>query len=81
MAFGSPGGDRQDQWPFMHFRTNLQRTMEGGRVSINYFPNSFYQREYGSGDFNVETRMPSHPFERRILYRLSGSTAIFAARR
>ncbi|MGH7002888.1 MAG: gamma-glutamyltransferase family protein [Alphaproteobacteria bacterium] len=64
MAFGSPGGDQQDQWTLhcflnvVHFGMDLQQAIEAPEYQTTHFPNSFYPREYEPGGLNVEARMP-----------------------
>ena len=51
LAFGTPGGDQQDQWqlPFFLFHTvfgmNLQQAIDAATWHITHFPSSFYPRE------------------------------------
>jgi gamma-glutamyltranspeptidase/glutathione hydrolase len=65
MAFGSPGGDQQDQWTLhcllnvLHFGMDLQQAIEAPEYQTTHFPNSFYPREYEPGGLNVEGRMPA----------------------
>jgi gamma-glutamyltranspeptidase/glutathione hydrolase len=65
MAFGSPGGDQQDQWTLhcflnvVHFGMNLQAAIEAPEYQTTHFPNSFYPREYEPGGLNIESRMPA----------------------
>lgn len=65
MAFGSPGGDQQDQWTLhcflnvVHFGMDLQQAIEAPEYQTTHFPNSFYPREYELGGLNIESRMPA----------------------
>jgi gamma-glutamyltranspeptidase/glutathione hydrolase len=65
MAFGSPGGDQQDQWTLhcflnvVHFGMDVQRAIEVPEYQTTHFPNSFYPREYEPGGLCVEGRMPA----------------------
>jgi gamma-glutamyltranspeptidase/glutathione hydrolase len=65
MAFGSPGGDQQDQWTLhcflnvVHFGMDLQTAIEAPEYQTTHFPNSFYPREYEPGGLNIESRMPA----------------------
>jgi gamma-glutamyltranspeptidase / glutathione hydrolase len=65
MAFGSPGGDQQDQWTLhcflnvVHFGMDLQTAIEAPEYQTTHSPNSFYPREYEPGGLNIESRMPA----------------------
>jgi gamma-glutamyltranspeptidase/glutathione hydrolase len=65
MAFGSPGGDQQDQWTLhcflnvVHFGMDLQQAIEAPEYQTTHFPNSFYPREYEPGGLVIESRMPA----------------------
>ena len=64
MAWGTPGGDQQDQWNsqlFMrhvHHKMNLQEAIDAPSWHIEHFPNSFWPRESRPGVLVVEGRMP-----------------------
>jgi gamma-glutamyltranspeptidase/glutathione hydrolase len=51
LAFGTPGGDQQDQWtlPFfvrhVQFGMNLQQAIDAPAFHTRHFPSSFYPRE------------------------------------
>jgi gamma-glutamyltranspeptidase/glutathione hydrolase len=62
MAFGTPGGDQQDQWPLTVFlrhvlhRWGLQRAIDAPMFHSKHWPGSFYPREYELGRLFVEDR-------------------------
>lgn len=62
MAFGTPGGDQQDQWSLhlflqhVHFGRNLQEAIEAPGFHSNHFPSSFYPRLANLGSLCVESR-------------------------
>jgi gamma-glutamyltranspeptidase / glutathione hydrolase len=64
MAFGTPGGDQQDQWPLhfllahLHFGLNLQEAIEAPAFHSSHFPSSFYPRLASPGRVDVEGRVP-----------------------
>jgi gamma-glutamyltranspeptidase/glutathione hydrolase len=51
LAFGTPGGDQQDQWTLafflnhVHFGMNLQQAIDAPAFHSRHFPSSFYPRE------------------------------------
>ena len=60
LAFGTPGGDGQDQWPLqfflrhVHFGANLQEAIEAPAFHSAHFPSSFFPREQRPGELVVE---------------------------
>ena len=63
MAFGSPGGDQQDQWQ-LHFLLNyllgdmnLQEAIDAPAFHSTHTPSSFYPHEHQLGVVVVESRM------------------------
>ena len=64
MAFGSPGGDAQDQWALqfflnvVEFGMSLQEAVEAPTFWTDHAPSSFYPRTAGPGDLNIERRVP-----------------------
>jgi gamma-glutamyltranspeptidase / glutathione hydrolase len=62
MAWGSPGGDQQDQWPLLvwlahtRWRLGLQDAIDAPRFHIEHMPSSFYPRESHPGLVVVEER-------------------------
>ncbi|HEX9031786.1 MAG TPA: gamma-glutamyltransferase family protein [Streptosporangiaceae bacterium] len=62
MAFGTPGGDQQDQWTmgfFLNhvlFGMNLQEAIDAPAFHTDHFPSSFYPRESLPRSLSVESR-------------------------
>ena len=63
MAFGSPGGDQQDQWQ-LHFLLNhllggmnLQEAIDAPSFHSTHFPSSFFPHEHQLGVVLIEERM------------------------
>jgi len=65
LAFGTPGGDTQDQWSLtfflrhVHHGMNLQAAIDAPMFHTSHFPNSFYPRESSPGAVVVEGRLPA----------------------
>lgn len=65
MAFGTPGGDQQDQWSLnfflahVHFGLNLQESIDAPMFHTTHFPSSFYPRQASPGEMVAENRIPS----------------------
>ncbi len=63
MAFGTPGGDQQDQWSLnvflrhIHFGMDLQASIDAPEFHTAHFPSSFYPRESRPGHLAVEGRI------------------------
>ena len=63
MAFGTPGGDQQDQWTigfFLNhvlFGMNLQEAIDAPAFHTDHFPSSFYPRGSQPRSLSVESRM------------------------
>jgi gamma-glutamyltranspeptidase / glutathione hydrolase len=63
MAFGTPGGDQQDQWSLtfflahIHFDLNLQEAIDAPMFHTNHFPSSFYPRAAAPGEVMAEARL------------------------
>ena len=63
MAFGTPGGDQQDQWSLtfflshVHFDLNLQEAIDAPMFHTNHFPCSFYPRAAAPGEVMAEARL------------------------
>ncbi|HEX5932648.1 MAG TPA: gamma-glutamyltransferase family protein [Pseudorhizobium sp.] len=63
LAFGTPGGDQQDQWqlPFflryVHHRKNLQAAIDLPLFHTSHFPGSFYPRTSSPGEIMVESNI------------------------
>jgi gamma-glutamyltranspeptidase/glutathione hydrolase len=65
MAFGTPGGDQQDQWqvPFLlrhlHHGMNLQEAIDAPSFHTEHFPSSFWPRLAHPGHLVLEGRFPA----------------------
>jgi gamma-glutamyltranspeptidase/glutathione hydrolase len=63
MAFGTQGGDAQDQWTLQFFLNhtefgmNLQQALDAPLVHSLHFPNSFHPREGHPGRLEVQPRI------------------------
>jgi gamma-glutamyltranspeptidase / glutathione hydrolase len=63
LAFGTPGGDQQDQWPLAFFLNhvlfgmNLQEAIDAPAFHTSAFPSSFYPRESWPRVIDVEERV------------------------
>jgi gamma-glutamyltranspeptidase / glutathione hydrolase len=74
MAFGTPGGDQQDQWTLqfflnlVEFEMNLQSAIDAPTFHNLHFPSSFYPREAEPGVLHLEGRIPS-PVKRELRWR------------
>lgn len=66
MAFGTPGGDQQDQWqlPFflrhIHHGMNLQEAIDQPLFHTTHFPSSFYPRTSQPGNVTIEASVGTH---------------------
>ena len=64
MAYGTPGGDQQDQWQtnfflrHVHFGMNLQESIDAPSWHSEHFPSSFYPRAATPGKLVLEGRFP-----------------------
>jgi gamma-glutamyltranspeptidase / glutathione hydrolase len=62
LAFGTPGGDQQDQWTLgfflnhLHFGMNLQEAIDAPAFHTRHFPSSFWPRESAPGTLDIEER-------------------------
>lgn len=65
LAFGTPGGDQQDQWAFEFFLAhavfglNLQEAIDAPMFHTDHFPSSFHPREVALKAVTVEGRLPA----------------------
>ena len=63
LAFGTPGGDQQDQWQLGFWLAhtgaglNLQEAIDAPMWHSNAFPSSFYPRAWTPGELVVESRV------------------------
>ena len=65
LAFGTPGGDQQDQWSLEFFLAHavfgldLQAAIDAPMFHTTHFPSSFYPREAEPGRVEIEGRAPA----------------------
>jgi gamma-glutamyltranspeptidase/glutathione hydrolase len=63
VAFGTPGGDQQDQWTLafflnhVHFGMNLQASIDFPSFHSRHMPSSFYPRESYPRGMDTESRL------------------------
>jgi gamma-glutamyltranspeptidase/glutathione hydrolase len=63
-AFGTPGGDHQDQWSLhaflnhVHFGLDLQASIDAPEFHTEHFPSSFYPRQARPRSLALEARFP-----------------------
>ena len=66
LAWGTPGGDGQDQWSLqfllshLHFGLNLQEAIDAPAFTSTHFPSSFYPRLSAPGHVDIESRVGEH---------------------
>jgi gamma-glutamyltranspeptidase/glutathione hydrolase len=64
MAFGTPGGDQQDQWQLImllrhiHKGMNLQEAIDAPSFHTDHLASSFWPREISHGAVTLESRFP-----------------------
>jgi gamma-glutamyltranspeptidase / glutathione hydrolase len=64
LAFGTPGGDQQDQWQLVFFLghalfgLDLQAAIDAPTFHTNHFPSSFYPRAPRPREMELEARFP-----------------------
>jgi gamma-glutamyltranspeptidase / glutathione hydrolase len=62
LAFGTPGGDQQDQWSLhvflehVHGRLDLQASIDRPNFHTDHFPASFYPRQVELRSLSIEDR-------------------------
>jgi gamma-glutamyltranspeptidase/glutathione hydrolase len=62
LAFGTPGGDQQDQWSLVffltlaHFGVDLQEAIDAPMCHTEHFPSSFYPRQPRPRTLQLESR-------------------------
>jgi len=62
LAFGTPGGDQQDQWSLVFFLAHtvfdldLQAAIDAASFHTDHFPSSFYPRQIESRSLSIEGR-------------------------
>ncbi|MDQ4065798.1 MAG: gamma-glutamyltransferase family protein [Actinomycetota bacterium] len=65
LAFGTPGGDTQDQWSLnffvahVHFGLDLQAAIDAPMFHSNHFPSSFWPRVAIPRQMEIEGRAPA----------------------
>ena len=65
LAFGTPGGDQQDQWTLqfflnvVNFGMDLQAAIEAPKFSTPHFPTTFYPHDNRPGVLRIEDRVPA----------------------
>ncbi|EKF60325.1 gamma-glutamyltransferase [Agrobacterium albertimagni AOL15] len=63
LAFGTPGGDQQDQWQlsfflrYVHHKQNLQAAIDMPLFHTAHFPGSFYPRTSQPGNVMIESNI------------------------
>ncbi|HEY8719570.1 gamma-glutamyltransferase, partial [Pengzhenrongella sp.] len=70
LAFGTPGGDQQDQWQVNFFldlvhgpSSNLQQAIDAPMFHTSHFPSSFYPRGAHPGEVLIEDRVDAEVLE------------------
>ena len=69
LAFGTPGGDGQDQWSLIfflrhhHHGLNLQEAIDAPSFNTRHFPSSFWPRRAEPGLLAIEDRFPAAVIE------------------
>jgi len=64
MAFGTPGGEQQDQWSLImflrmvHHRMNIQQAIDAPSFHSEHWPSSFWPRAARPGRLVIEGRYP-----------------------
>ena len=70
LAFGTPGGDQQDQWQaifflrHVHHRMNLQQAIDAPAWHINHFVQSFWPRTVDCNKLTMESRFSTETIEK-----------------
>jgi gamma-glutamyltranspeptidase/glutathione hydrolase len=65
LAFGTPGGDQQEQWSLqfllnvVDFGMDLQEALDAPTLHTTHFPGSFYPHAASPGGVRAEARIPS----------------------
>jgi gamma-glutamyltranspeptidase/glutathione hydrolase len=63
LAFGTPGGDQQDQWTLQFFLNvnefdmNMQSAIDAPTFHTTHFPSSFYPHRAHPGELHLENRI------------------------
>jgi len=64
MVFGTPGGDKQEQWTiqfflnYHEFGMNVQEALDAPSVHTSHFPASFWPHTVKPGEVSLEPRIP-----------------------
>lgn len=64
MVFGTPGGDKQDQWTlqfflnYVVFGMNVQEALDAPTAHTSHFPASFWPHPVRPGEISLEPRIP-----------------------
>src|SRR5262249_14023507 len=64
LAFGTPGGDQQDQWSLQFFLNvvdfgmDLQEALDAPTIHTTHFPGSFYPHASHPGEARVKAGIP-----------------------
>jgi gamma-glutamyltranspeptidase/glutathione hydrolase len=64
MVFGTPGGDKQDQWTlqfflnYADFGMNIQEALDAPTAHTSHFPASFWPHTVRPGEVSLEPRIP-----------------------
>jgi gamma-glutamyltranspeptidase/glutathione hydrolase len=64
LAFGTPGGDKQDQWTLvfllrhLHHRMGMQEALDAPLFDTDHFRNSFWPRNFIARRVSLEERIP-----------------------
>jgi gamma-glutamyltranspeptidase/glutathione hydrolase len=70
LAFGTPGGDQQDQWSLQFFLNvvdfgmDLQEALDAPTVQTTHFPGSFYPHASNPGGMRAESRIPAEVLDK-----------------
>ncbi len=70
MAFGTPGGDQQDQWSLAFFMRhavhglNLQQAIDAPAWHVKHSPSSFWPRQTTLNTLSMESRFAAEEIER-----------------
>lgn len=76
LAFGTPGGDQQEQWQLLfflrhaHHGLNLQEAIDLPMSHTMHFPTSFYPRDRKPGHLAVEAASAPRPLPRCAAYQI-----------
>lgn len=72
MAFGTPGGDQQDQWTLAFFirhavlGMNLQQAIDAPSWHVEHYPASFWPRALKTNRLVIESRFPPDTLDKLI---------------